>query len=400
VKSVQCPKCGASQPDSDECIRCGVIVSKARQGPPPDRPAVPVGPSPLLGAKAPRLPTPRGRGVRPVVLLAALAAVAAGAVWALSRPPAKAPAPPDGAAVAAADRPGAAPSLRGDSAGESFVLPFASEPPSVQRVSRIWHEGASGWDRAVEENRETGTPIALYFRVGWCPYCRHLEQLVLPAPPVIPTLRRVIKVQVDPERSAWERRFARRFSIKGYPTLWLLPGPDEKGRRVATGGRPSAGQFAGELESQIDALVRDLIDRGHRSLNDGKPDRALALLTQAIQNDPDNPRAWFYRGKCYAEQRAFEPAVADLLRVLELEPGDTGTHDFLGHCCLEVGRYDLAVEYLSRLIELDRRYDGGRAYYLRSAAYHRLGERESALEDARRACNLGHRQGCAQASGG
>ncbi|HSU84629.1 MAG TPA: hypothetical protein VLR69_19600, partial [Thermoanaerobaculia bacterium] len=39
-----CPKCGFEQPDSPECMRCGVIVSRYK--------------GPVLGASAPRPPAP------------------------------------------------------------------------------------------------------------------------------------------------------------------------------------------------------------------------------------------------------------------------------------------------------------------------------------------------------
>ena len=54
--TLQCPRCGFEQPPTDECISCGVIISKYKAGPAPAQPQPaaqePAEPLPDLDAEA------------------------------------------------------------------------------------------------------------------------------------------------------------------------------------------------------------------------------------------------------------------------------------------------------------------------------------------------------------
>jgi thiol-disulfide isomerase/thioredoxin len=89
------------------------------------------------------------------------------------------------------------------------------------RLPYSWYEGASGYQDAVAEARDTHKPMTVYFRTDWCPYCRRLDSELLGSGPVIAYLRSVVKVRINPEAGAVEKEIARRYGVTGYPSLYL-----------------------------------------------------------------------------------------------------------------------------------------------------------------------------------
>ena len=84
-----------------------------------------------------------------------------------------------------------------------------------------WYEGATGYEAAMAEHRNSGKPVMLYFHADWCGYCTLLEHDVLSTS----TFQRrygstLLKVRVNPEKSSAERSLARDNRVGGYP--WIV----------------------------------------------------------------------------------------------------------------------------------------------------------------------------------
>jgi thiol-disulfide isomerase/thioredoxin len=84
-----------------------------------------------------------------------------------------------------------------------------------------WHEGAEGYQRALEESKTSQRPLAVYFYTDWCGYCRKLERDVLTQPPMKPCLSSVIPVKVNPEDGPQERDLARKFKVSSFPRFFI-----------------------------------------------------------------------------------------------------------------------------------------------------------------------------------
>lgn len=95
-----------------------------------------------------------------------------------------------------------------------------------------WHEGSQGYQKALEESRKGGKPIAVYFYTDWCGYCRQLERELLNTPKVQDHLRSVVKVRINPEKGPGEQKLAQRYGVSGYPTFFIQPGADKNPRRI------------------------------------------------------------------------------------------------------------------------------------------------------------------------
>jgi len=85
-----------------------------------------------------------------------------------------------------------------------------------------WLNGAPGYERAVQLQRELKVPMVVYFYTDWCPYCRSLDSQYFPAAQVRNYLQGVVKVRINPEHGRQERQLATQFGVTGYPSIFVL----------------------------------------------------------------------------------------------------------------------------------------------------------------------------------
>ncbi|HSP15397.1 MAG TPA: thioredoxin family protein [Thermoanaerobaculia bacterium] len=171
---MECPKCGVdvSQRDAVECPHCGVILSKASSYIPPrnvDRPL------PVAAQPAPKSSISGGG-----IFWIAAAVVVVWFGW------------------------------RGVSHKTSGV------------AAGTWYLGASGYDRAISEQKENSKPVLVYFHTDWCGYCKLLENNVFSTSTFQTRYSTILKVKVNPEEGSAERDLAERFSVRGYPTVCVV----------------------------------------------------------------------------------------------------------------------------------------------------------------------------------
>ena len=130
--------------------------------------------------------------------------------------------------------------------------PQASNPPSTDTTvtaapvkaqaagqwSDGWYQGVEGYDKAVEEYRQTNKPMVIYMSVGWCPYCRRFEKEVLSSPLVQNLLRDKIKVNINPESGKRENALAFQYGVRGFPSFFLHPPQPAGAVQLYTGVTP------------------------------------------------------------------------------------------------------------------------------------------------------------------
>lgn len=111
-------------------------------------------------------------------------------------------------------------------------LPSAkSSTPSIG-ATEDWLQGAEGYERAIQLQKEHNLPMVVYFWAGWCPYCQALDSKYLPTAPVQEYLREVIKVRIYPEQGPAERELAKRYNVRGYPSFFIIRNASTKPKKV------------------------------------------------------------------------------------------------------------------------------------------------------------------------
>jgi len=129
-----------------------------------------------------------------------------------------------------------------------------------------------------------------------------------------------------------------------------------------------------------------LVDKGHAAF---KTDlgRAIELYTLALRFDPDNAKAYCWRGIAYQRSGQPERALNDLQQAIAINP-----HLYLDDLLLKQGRLDEIIAAWDRLLQLEP--DNAKAHMERGGTYYRKRDLAAALQDATRACELGHKEAC------
>ena len=101
--------------------------------------------------------------------------------------------------------------------------PATSTAAKTARSGATWHEGAKGFQKAMQEAEADGLPVAVYFYTDWCPYCRQLDNELLVKPAVVEHFKGVAKVRINPEKGQAERQIANQYKVTGYPSFFMHP---------------------------------------------------------------------------------------------------------------------------------------------------------------------------------
>ena len=120
--------------------------------------------------------------------------------------------------------------------------------------------------------------------------------------------------------------------------------------------------------------------------------KALHEFDKAIEIDPNNYRAYYWRGRVHLRLKRFKEATTDFKRVIKLKPDYADAYDNLGWLYLQLEEYDESIKYLSQSLEL--KPNEGWTYYTRGRCYFHKGDLQKALRDTKTSCSLGYNKGC------
>ena len=112
-----------------------------------------------------------------------------------------------------------------------------------------WYKGAGGYSEAKKKRRRTGRAMAVYFYTDWCGYCKKFEKNILPSSKVRQCLSKVIKVRINPEKGARERKIANAYGVAGYPSFFLIKAGSNARRKLHSLFSPKA--FVQACESAV-----------------------------------------------------------------------------------------------------------------------------------------------------
>ena len=134
------------------------------------------------------------------------------------------------------------------------------------------------------------------------------------------------------------------------------------------------------------------VKRGYKHYKAKRYRKALAEYNKAIEANPQNAKAYFRRGRIFLKTDRHNEAIEDFKQSAALRPGYAPTYDNLGWLFMKRGEYENSLNFLNKSIEL--KSDNGWSYNTRARVHYEMGNRDKALKDAQKACQLGYKRGC------
>jgi tetratricopeptide (TPR) repeat protein len=131
---------------------------------------------------------------------------------------------------------------------------------------------------------------------------------------------------------------------------------------------------------------------GYNFYEQGDYSNAVAEYNKAMEDDPNNNEGYYYRGATYLKTGEIEKALPDFKRSIELNPRHFKSYQNLNWLLAKERKWDDIINYLDEYIQLEPGH--AQAYLERGHAYYLQGNRDSALKDVKKSCDLGNSEGC------
>ncbi len=140
-------------------------------------------------------------------------------------------------------------------------------------------------------------------------------------------------------------------------------------------------------------LATNYVNRGRACFKLGRPDRALADLSEAIRVDPKRTLAYYWRGKVHEQSDDLDRAVAAFSEAIRLDPTYVLSYVGRGVSQIKAGRFEQAIADFDEAIRRDPELSC--AYFQRGLAFCRGCDLDRAVEDLEKAVALSpHRSSC------
>ena len=133
------------------------------------------------------------------------------------------------------------------------LIAFALSQFAVDASLRDWYDGDRGYQTALELQKTSSKPIALFFHTDWCSSCKKLRETVLSSREFERYLENVIPVKVNPENSVATRKIADKFGVVGYPTFLIIRNNARDVVRIGTSQNMTPEKFIELCEKAINA---------------------------------------------------------------------------------------------------------------------------------------------------
>jgi tetratricopeptide (TPR) repeat protein len=99
--------------------------------------------------------------------------------------------------------------------------------------------------------------------------------------------------------------------------------------------------------------------------------------------------SWIEKGYSYAVKGQYEKAIESFTKAIEQSPEDERAYYNRGAIYGNLGKYDEALNDFSKTLELNPKYE--KAFHSRGVAHLRLGNHKEAILDFKTAAGLGHK---------
>jgi tetratricopeptide (TPR) repeat protein len=165
-------------------------------------------------------------------------------------------------------------------------------------------------------------------------------------------------------------------------------------KKVSRHAKDIFGEFdnARQPKNKQTRLAQKYVRRGYNHYKEKRFSKARQELDKAIEINPENSEAYFWRARTLIKMVKYDEAVMDLKKGIDLKPEYGPAYDNLGWLLILSDNYEESLYYLNRSIEL--KPDNAWAHFMRGRVFYKMGDIETALENAQTACKLGFKDAC------
>ncbi len=156
---------------------------------------------------------------------------------------------------------------------------------------------------------------------------------------------------------------------------------------MKSGSYDSAEKELSEVIESDPMLVEPYLERGYYRMQHNRFKESLKDYDQAIKLDSLNPDAWLNRGMVKAKLTDRKGALLDITFAIELKPDYSLAWLNRGNVLASLNRYKEAIDDYSVALLYEPNYSA--AYYNRALAEYRLGNRNKACLDLKKALSKG-----------
>ena len=128
-------------------------------------------------------------------------------------------------------------------------------------------------------------------------------------------------------------------------------------------------------------------ENGLKRFNENNFKEAIRSFDKAIKNNPENPKAYFYRANSYYNLGLFEQAIPDYSELIKLDPENSDTYSNRGDALRKLNKLDEAIADFNKVVELNP--ENILAYGNRAVAYFYLEDYAKSWQDAEKAQSIG-----------
>jgi len=147
-----------------------------------------------------------------------------------------------------------------------------------------------------------------------------------------------------------------------------------------------------EVKNCKDWMVKDLIYKGHKLAESGDLAQAMQKYNISLGLDPNNVEGLYWRGRAELKQGDFDRALKDFNSAIENDPHHFESYRNIDWLLARNGNWDRVIQLWNGFIALEP--NNAKAYLERGGANLHKGDRQAALKDAKKACELGNSEAC------
>ncbi|MCL1943806.1 MAG: tetratricopeptide repeat protein [Candidatus Azobacteroides sp.] len=114
----------------------------------------------------------------------------------------------------------------------------------------------------------------------------------------------------------------------------------------------------------------------------------LANSEKALQTNPNNAKAWLFKGIAYNGLRNYTEAIKCYDIAIDLKNDYERAYNYKGNVLYDLGKYEEAIQYYDKAMALNPDY--ARAHYNKGCCLDDLGRKEDAIQCYNKAIELNH----------